>query len=238
MTIPELSLSLLPPGRMTAPRVVGGVIKGGRSQSGPGRVIDVSGGGFVTVKYANISINHQRIASARYFQKLTARLSQGRMSILVPLLTDPTAPFVPGEKYDQGFSMPFSDGSLFSDGSGFGQSQIVATLYAASALNAGTIQIAMQRGGELFGGEWFEIAHPTKSSRAYTISEIDDAVKVGATTVYTVAIRPTLREVVDAGTFLRFERPRCIMQVEGEMSMEITRPWNSRPEITFVEAFP
>ena len=214
MAFSEFDLRLAPPGTMTMPNIVGGTVEGGRSLSGLVSVADLSGGGLVTVKYGQIALRNVNPAKLRYWSRLGAMLNGGVRSILVPLLTDFIAPF-----------------------------GLTVTAQAA-ALNAGTLSFLV-RGDFLTddflnGGEWFEIAHLTRSSRAYCITDVDAITSNQDGSIsYTVGIRPPLREAIGDGTVLRFERPRFLARLAPGTSInaDVDAAWWATPDATFLESF-
>lgn len=241
MTIPVLDLSRLPPGRMTMPYVTPGGIEGGKSLSGVSTVVDMTGGGLVAVKYADIGLGNLDGSNLRYWSRLSAILTGGVRSIIVPLLTDfMVQTYTVGGGLSEAAVVSFSDGALFSDGSSFSQLIINAICAVDAPLNAGTIVINMIAGFSLEGGEWFSIEHPTRLSRAYCITDVDGVVSQNANVgTFTVGIRPPLREAVPAGSKINFVRPRCLMRVDAAAAItnDVDGWWWSTPEIAFIESF-
>ena len=88
--------SVLPPGRMTLPSIVGASIEGGRSLTGIANDADISGGGLVQASYQNIQLGNTDASRLRNYSRLTA-LNGGVRSILVTFNTDFLIPgFVAG----------------------------------------------------------------------------------------------------------------------------------------------
>ncbi len=58
-------------------------------------------------------------------------------------------------------------------------------------------------------------------------------------TTYMVKIRSPLREAVPAGTFVRFNRPRCLMRLApgSSITADISAFWWSTPDVSFIESF-
>ncbi len=224
---------------MTAPNIVGSAVEGGRSMSGITNSADMTGGGLVSIKYGSIQLRYATGAPLRYWSQLGARLNGGVRSILVPFLVDKWAPVVGGLQTP--LLTSFSDSTSLAGALRFAQpsSSAAEVLTVAGALGTGTL--IMQLGSRaLFGGEWFEIAHPTKSSRAYCITDVDSATDNGnGTFTYTVGIRPPLREAASVGTALRFDRPRCLMRLAPgtQITAEVASLWKATPDVTFIESF-
>lgn len=229
--LPIYNLGLLPPSVMSID-IVGTSIESDRSLSGITSAIDYSGGGMWSVKYKKIPCYKPQ--QHRYWNQLRNILNGGVRSLIVPLFTDWTAPVVKpgGPVYSD---LTHSDGSPHSDLGLYRQSNVVAILAADAPLNAGTVTIAVQVGGILSGGETFAINHPTKGWRCYSITDID-AVAGG---VFTVGIRPTMREAALNGTATEFARPRLTARLMAgtSMSWDVTGYWQSTPDIEFIEAF-
>ncbi len=235
-----LSLDLLPPGEMSID-IVGSGIEGGRNLLGFAQAVDMTGGGLLAVRYSSIMPTNANPVALRYLSRLGAKLNSGVGTIDVPLIVDAITP-VPGSEdqlpdavYDQ---VPFSDETLFSDGTGFGDPLVSAVITDAAALNAGTIAITVTQGRELVGGEWFSIYHPTKGHRAYRITDVDEIDVETDQTLYTVGIRPTLREAVEAGEECRFVRPLCRMRLAPGKTIpfNVKEWWLSDATLEFIEA--
>ena len=236
--LPVFSLDLAPPGRMTAPTMIGGAIESARTMSGYTSAIDVSGGGYVAVKYVEIFLGNASANKLRYWMGLSARLNGGQKSITVPLMTDFWAnnglPI-----YTRG--IPLSDGTTFSDGTTYMQSNIPAQLDAAAAVNANPVTIRMINGQALWGGEWFSILHLDGRHRAYNVIEpLSTVVNGDGSQTISVSIRPPLRVATAYQIPVRFDRPMCTMRLApgSTISTDIMPSWQAKPEISFIESFP
>lgn len=238
MTVPVYNLALAPPGRMTAPQIVGSAVEGGRTLSGLTSAADLTGGGLVAVKYSAIQLSNTTPDAQRYWSWLSAYLAGGVRSILVPLLVDRVSPFQ-GPYVERRVGITHSTEAMFSTGAGYAIGNAVAWIGAAQQ-NAGTVAIVIAGGPQIVGGEWFEIVHPTRGSRAYCITEID-AVTVNAdlSRTYTVGIRPPLRDAVGQGAVISFSRPKTLMRLAPgtQMPNDIEKYWYSTPEVSFIESF-
>ncbi len=222
------------PGRMKMPRLVTTAIGGGVSLSGMTSSADISGGGIITVEYSDIQLVDASKANLRYWSWLAAITAGGKRPIAVPFMTDL---FQPGT-FASG-STPFSDGSYFSDGSGFAVPGISGKVLAAAASGSATLQVSIE-GGELFGGEWFSIKHPTKGYRAYCVETVSAPFGVsGESKSYTITFRPTLREAVTIGTDITYSRPMCLMRVDPSTPIEtdLEAYWRGSSSVKFVEYF-
>lgn len=242
-TYPPLifSLSMMPPGRMTAPRIVGGAVEGGTSLSGITIASDITGGGFVAVDYSDIQLSNTNRDRILLFNRMMIALQGGIRPCIVPLLTDALAPYS-GSGFGNAklIDTPFSDLSMFSDGSEFSQPPVIGAITTAAASSAGTVSLTVVGGRELQGGEWFGVQHPTKSFRAYNVTDIDtQAVDGNGNVTATVAIRPTLRDVITVGMEVDWWRPRCMMRIKSgnDATLDLSAFWYGTPSISFVEAF-
>ena len=236
--LPVFSLDLAPPGRMMAPTIVGGAIESARSLSGYTSAIDIFGGGFVAVKYADINLSNMSANRLLYWMGLSARLNGGQRSITVPLLTDFWAnnarPIYTG-------GVPFSDGTAFSDGSNYKQSTIPAWLDVAAAVNANPVTIRLLNSQALYGGEWFSILHSDGYHRAYTVMEpLAGTSNSDGSVTMVVSIRPPLRAATIYRAVVSFSRPMCTMRLApgSTITSEISQNWTAKPEISFIESFP
>lgn len=133
-------------------------------------------------------------------------------------------------------SIPHSDGTFFSDGTGYYQPVIDVETYGYAELRDTTIYLQLNYCGDLMGGESFSINHPTMGWRLYeigTVNYVDD-------THVAVTFNPPLREDVPAGTQVEFDRPRCVMQLKAPGSMDLTVvPWTfNSANAEFIEARP
>jgi hypothetical protein len=121
-----------------------------------------------------------------------------------------------------------SDGSRFSDGSGYGQDTITAELDAGAALYATTVAIRMITDTMPDAGQHFSIGH-----RLYRISRIvaeEDGVS-------TVKIWPPLREAVTSGDAVNFSDPVCKMRLasDTEMAADLSVTRNDFGAVAFIE---
>lgn len=171
----------------------------------------------------------------RVYRALRSLAQGGVRAIIVPR-HDPTAlppfPTIGGVRVTSYGNVPYSDGSFFSDGTGFYQPVIVAVTVGAAALRASSLTISFISGAALRGGECFSIAHTINNWRLY---EITSVTIVGGNSV--VTIEPPLREAVPSGTAVEFDRPRCTMRLASPSSMDIDLttfpyPW---PSPSFIE---
>ena len=254
-----LDLRLLPPGRMTAPRILGGAVESGMSLSGLSTASDTTGGGIVAVDYDMIWVGNADQARMRYFSRLAAMLSSRVRPIIVPLMTDFYAPIdvVMQQSFSRDFdasftvdsrvigdasavAVAFNDGSGFSDGSFFSQATLSGAVSGSYSAGQATITLSLVGGrGQIVGGEWFGVTHPTRGKRAYCITDVDSSFVSGGVKYYTVGIRPTLRDTLVDLSPVTWWRPQCLMRLAPGFApdMQVENYWMTTPSLRFVEAF-
>ena len=243
-----LDLAFLPPGRMTAPRIIGSTVEGGASLSGITLASDANGGGLVAVDYQNIQLSNTNRDRILFFNRLMIALQGGIRQCVVPLLTDYIAPcadslFVNAfTSVPQGYShTPFSDLTTFSDGSEFSQANVSGLIVSSGNSGDGTVTLSVINGRQLQGGEWFGVQHASGAFRAYCVTDIDSQSVDGTSGIVTatVAIRPTLREAITVGMNVDWWRPRCTMRIKSGMdpTLDLSQFWYGTPSLSFVEAF-
>lgn len=240
-------IGLLPFGQMTAPRIVGAGVEGGSSLDGISIASDASGGGLVAFDLANIELDNLTPSRMRAFNRFAAALASGMRSIIVPLLTDFYCPVPIG--VDDYVLEPFSDTTPFSDTSEWSQDPVAGTVIAGAQSNAGTVTISVVGGtGVLEGGEIFGLNHlgtdvtyrDPAGYRAYFVTDIDSQTVDGnGNNIYTVGIRPTLRDAIPAGSPVTWFRPKCTFRLAPGFTADFTvQPrWFSTPSLKFIEAF-
>lgn len=217
--------------------VVGSALSTGRDSAGAGLSMELSGGGTVIASYDCIIYTpeqHEEINA------LGARMNGSFRYINAVILSDFMGPFpiINGKRAPIITGIRHSDGSPFSDSSGYSQATVYGEIVDEAALNAGVIRM------QVFGAhrplrlsDWFSIRHPTRGWRAYRYWEVISRTD-GENPIYELAINPPLREAVAAGTRVEFARPRFVAKFpEG-----FTLPWQfdlnyiDEPTIQFVEA--
>lgn len=220
--------TILRPGSMSFD-ILGSSIESGRSMSGITGAIDYSAGGFWSVEYKNIYIETRE--QHVYWSYLRNNLSGGVVPINVPIDQHGSAP-IPGDV--PRVTSTFDDGVSFSDGASMTAGTITAFSSADFDAGASTIKIDVVEGGQIVGGETFSLSHYDKGWRAYSISEVDDI----DGTVYTVGIRPPLRDSIYVGDVCEFIDPKCKMRLApgSKIPMEAKPPWhNPSASISFLE---
>lgn len=134
--------------------------------------------------------------------------------------------------------IPHSDGSFFSDGSGYSQSTIHVKLEADAALRATTARLLIEEAGPLKRGMYFSRRETTPVGirpRMYMITkppEIDG-------NIANITFLPPLRSDAVAGEDLDFADPKATMNLAspdvGALPLEMGR-W-SRPTLELEESW-
>lgn len=239
--VPTLAVDFLKPARMRFD-TKGGGIDGGRNGVGEAISIEMSGGGTLVGAYEECFV--QAREEHEYANWLAARLNGSFRFVNVAILSDWMGPFpVDGRGVPQPIvsGISHSDGSFFSDGSGYSQATVFGTVTAAAALNAGVLQVRLQGAArKLRWSDWFSIYHADKGWRSYRYWDVlsssgDDVSDV----TYSLAVTPPLREAVGSGVRVEFARPRCVMKFPTGFTApwEVEGWWRSRPTFQFAEAF-
>lgn len=245
--LPTLWVDFLEPTRMAfAP--VGAAEEGGRNGSGDSSAIDLSGGPRLAGEYdffIHAAEQHEII------NMLMARMNGSIRFINVPLITDFVGPFPSEGGVIDGIS--HSDGSYFSDGSGYSQATVFGTFAEAAALNAGQIKVNIVNAGrDLRHADWMSTYHddvgatPGKGWRAFSywkrsdpvaVTVIVDGVEYDAKQ-YELAILPPLRQAVSAGQRIELYRPRFVAKFPPGFNLkwEVRPAEISEPTVMFIES--
>lgn len=225
--------------------IVGGTMTSGQAGDGFSPVTRSDGGGVWSCVMSEIGLggNNSIIAGDyRYRERAVTLLwravrqicNGGTNRIVVPRNDALFRPFPAGAS-EYG-SIPHSDGSFFSDGTGYYQPVIDVVTYGDADLRDNTLYLQLNYCGGLLGGESFSIDHSTWGWRLYEIATVE---YIDATHVK-VTFNVPLREAVPAGTQVEFDRPRCVMQLKNPGSMDLTVvPWTfNSANVEFIEARP
>ncbi len=156
-----------------------------------------------------------------------AALFDGRLNPVLVQIADHDRPPFPGSEIIAG-SIAHSDGTLFSDDTGYHQPLIIVDVQANAALRATQIQLNAISASDLLSGQRFSIGE-----RFYEIKKIVS--KVG--NIYTVDLRIPLREAIVAGQRAEFDRPVCKLRLASDDQMNLPLDFNrwGFPSITLFE---
>ncbi|WP_035675108.1 hypothetical protein [Bradyrhizobium liaoningense] len=205
-------------------------------------IVRSDGGGFWTCSMSDISLSGAAGLSGKRRQRESTLLwravrqiaNGGVTPLVVPRNDTMFRPWPESLPHKVGIDVPHDDDALFSDGDGYYQS-IIDIVCGPAALRATSLYIAVNYAGELMGGEAFSINHPNLGWRMYEISTVE----MSDTDSGYITFNPPLREAVEAGTALEFDRPRCLMRLAKTSSMDLSvTPWTfNSGSVDFVETF-
>ena len=219
---------VLPPQNVNfdiAPRTLAGP----SSISGYTQVV-ASDAGLWKATFGNVVVNRRdRVLTFRAI----AVLLEGRLN---PILVPRCHAYQPNpgnaDSLAPGFydGVPHSDGTFFSDGTGYVGSTFSATIRFNLAIRAVSLVLDIEAGGgTIQPGQDFSIGERMYRVRSVTYSSSATA---------TVAFRPPLREAVAAGTSVNFDKPVCRMRLasDDEMNLELQLRRFGAPTVNFIEA--
>lgn len=224
--------------------LVGVAVAGSGAMQGTGVLTRSDGGGYWACQMADISLSgrngiadrdRQRQRNATLLWRAIRQIADGgATSLIVPRLDTLFCPWPDGVARKAGPGIPHGDGALFGDGAGYYQSTIDIAAAEAADLRATELAIVVNYAGELIGGESFSIDHPTWGWRLYEIATVD----MTSETEGTITFNPPLREAIETGTQLEFDRPRCLMRLAQPSAMNLSmQPWTfNNAGADFVEA--
>lgn len=222
--------------------LVGTVMAPGQNAQSVSSVVRSDGGGFWSCVMTDVSLSginganlksRERIKVSTLLWRAVRQICDGGVnSIVVPRNDALFRPYPAGASAFG--TIPHSDGSLFSDGSGYYQPVISVTTIGPAALRSTSLVLSIVHCGQLLGGESFSIQHPTKGWRLYEIGTVDMVDDDRAI----VTFMPPLREAVADGADVEFDRPCCTMRLAKPSSMDLTIvPWTfNRGTVDFIEA--
>lgn len=206
----------------------------GMTVAGPPSLMGQSQIGQIDAGYwiANISLQTLgRGDRVRTFRALRALLEGGAHQLRVPVFDDGQTPWpAAGEAAANELDpLTHSDGTTFSDGSGYHQGAISVVLASDASLRDTAIDVTVLRSGTIHGGEYFSIG-----DRLHLIRQILSV----AGSAQGWSIWPPLREDATAGRGLNFDRPVCRMTLTAESATDLAlgRLWQGRPQIGFIES--
>ncbi|MDR6952292.1 hypothetical protein J2X65_001647 [Ancylobacter sp. 3268] len=142
----------------------------------------------------------------REWEGFIASLDGTLGEVLIPAFAEDLAPSLPGYGVDIG-GIPYSDGAMFSDGSGHTQPTTRFHLAADADLRATQITVTRELGGDLRRGMKFSIV-----DRMHIITSIPTV--SGAESTF--EIRPPTRAYAAAGAAVEFGHPVCRMQLVSD----------------------
>jgi hypothetical protein len=120
----------------------------------------------------------------------------------------------PGRRLGPVTGQPHDDGTLFSDGTGYRETGVDVEL--AADVKVGDVFMKLRNirsSGELEG---------VRFSIDYALYETGQAVEVDGG-IWTLPVFPAARLAAPAGTPLEFDRPKCLMHLESDSGMDLSK---------------
>jgi hypothetical protein len=217
-------------------RAAGVSVTGGESLLGESDTIKTDGGGYWIIQMSGIELRTPDLIRA--WRAWEDTLDQGTTRVLVPVadLRQAPRPTAGGRPSRPSAMLNSSDDPYFPEAVGFATPWIVAHVTAARPLRATSINIQVDRGARLKGGEVFAIDHATVGRRVYRVARV--TARPDAQTA-TVEIRTPLREAIDADTPVDFDWPSLVATLlpEADISPDIEYGRRATVDIAFREAF-
>lgn len=213
--------------------IVGGTSSAGQTDQGTLPIITLSGGGYWMAKLNDIQPVDD-LDSVRLFRAMRIIADGGSAIIIVPRhdVLQPW-PVVAGVQITSYSPVTHDDGTYLSDGTGYAQDVIDITSGAA-ALRATSMNVTINNGSALQGGETFSITHDVIGEHLYEIGGVFD----NGDGTYEIQYRPPLRGAIASGTRLNFDQPRCCMRLSAQDAMAFklgSYPYLPQ-SVTFIEA--
>jgi hypothetical protein len=214
--------------------LTGSTISGGQTAGGVVPMTRMDGGGLWKAKLSDVPLVTRDQVLA--WRATAAYCEGGAQPIILPMcdMRHAPVPLVNGKPFFGLPDVPYSDLSRHSDDTPYAhgiQTAIIASADGPLPLRSTTITIHISQGGQLMGGQYFSIDHPTLGPRLYRIVDVAGNV---------CTIRPPLREALTASTPLEFNHPACVMRLTTSDAMDLTLTMRKfgNPTADFIEAFP
>jgi hypothetical protein len=198
---------------------------GGRSLGGVRKAIRTDLG-FWLIDYVNVSLTSP--GHRRTFKAIRTDLGGQAGLVIVPIPVTNVGPFPPGERRSRiltthGDGTPFSDGSLYSQGT------IKVYSVGVTPIGATTIGFQLENGLAELSGVNFSYNH--------ALYETGPASAIAADT-WTVRIFPSVRAEIPDGAELNFSTPTCLCHLADDRGMDtvISKDPAIIRNVSFVEA--
>lgn len=203
----------------------GGSRTGGIS-AGESEQIITNGSGLITVRMSEFPVATDDAILT--WEGVSARLDGRNNCILIRLYQLGRPPFPNGLSEAHNAPIPHSDGSLFSDGSGYSQSAI--EIYGQPAPTMSTlIFVSKEDAGEIRPGHYF-------SMRDGEVHRVARVIEQSATSAR-IQINPPLRAAITQTTRLEFVEPllKARLATDDEMALDLEIGRFDFPTINFIE---
>lgn len=210
-------------------------IRGPMTFSGKSQVVGTDAGFWVATLSNFVIRSPEQI---REWRALVADLQGGLNDLVIGAFDCRQTPRYNGLPPVKG-GIPHSDGSFFSDGTGYRQSTIKVSVAAPAGRRSTTLSLTIEQAGPLMRGMYFTIwsyAGGVMLPRMYMITK---PVEIDGSAV-TVTFLPPLRAAVDAGDDVDFADPCAAMNLANDdtgdldirlrrfssPSLELEESWN------------
>ncbi|MDO6966997.1 hypothetical protein [Rhizobium alvei] len=200
-------LGLLTP-ESIAPVIVPFTRSGGRSLGGvePVTRTDL---GYWEIAYGNVPVIGT--AKERTWNAIAAILSGRSGLIVVPLAGNAAQPYA-SDEYELPSTLTHSDGSTFSDGTGYRQGAIsIRSAGAAAEIGATTMRLRVDRGSLDLAGARFSYKH--------ALYQIGQVLSVSGKVVQ-VTITPSIAATIPLDSSLEFDNPTCLCHLADDRGMD------------------
>ncbi|MEZ2132463.1 MULTISPECIES: hypothetical protein [unclassified Sinorhizobium] len=185
--------------------------------------------GYWAIDYSGVVMQNRKNDQWRTWQAIRQKLGGRSGLIAVPVRASMSAPYPSGE-YEATSSIPHSDGTTHSDGTGYLQNAISVVSDGTTPLGATTIRLRIiNAAADLVG---------VRFSFNYALYETGPAISIDGD-VWTVPISPSVRELIPSGSDLEFDRPMCLCHLADDRGMDVTQDAvskNAHPNVSFIEA--
>lgn len=186
---------------------------GGPSMSLQDTSAETSGGGLWQVTLTAIELISPALRNM--WDGFAALQDGGATPIVMPMFVGLRAPWpvVDGRPVVSSAIYPHSDGTYFSDGTGYAEDVIQSHLVGARPLRATSVTLHMDYGGEITMGMHFSIRHSKLGWRLYRVRRVIDAIVGDNAGSYVLDIRPPLRQAITGDEDVVWDTPRCVMRM-------------------------
>jgi len=210
-----------------------GSITPGQTGSGAFPYLRLDCGGAWVAKFNQVFLKDDDAAQTFSAIRMAARGGVTVLTVPRPTKFQPW-PVVDGVQITPS-NIPHSDGSFFSDGSGYTQKIIDVVTVGAAAFRDVNLTMSLIFCGPLRSGESFSIMHSAQDWRVYEIMSVE----IDGDGNSFVEFDPPLREAVADGTEIEFDQPRCTMRLSSTDAMNFTLETypHARQNVSFIETF-
>jgi len=224
MTVFAYWPNILRPGQVS-PNIVAFTRTGGKSLGGIERPIR-SDRGYWSIALQQIALYDGE--TRRAWNALRSSLNGRAGLVSIPVWSDDSAAFPDGASASP--DLPHSDGTFFSDGTGYlGTPAIEIRMNTLASIGATVVALRVVRAGPDIAG--------TRFSYNSALYEIGQPISISGA-VWQVPVFPSLRAAIPADALLECDRPRCLVRLasDREMDVAVSRAGADKRDINFVEA--